>query len=226
MNQRGYRAGGRQQHRRHRRKLGRTEGGQVVAPRVGRPGGLAPRVMLAIARMSMRPEPSVLVEGEGAVPRATGNDDAAGEGLASASRLDSENSTEFSWRCPVSHRRPLPPATSFRSRRSRHRHRHGRWPTAVRRAVGHRIAVGAANRLPAAHRRHRRHRRGRMSTSTWAPEKRSAAGAPLSGDPEKSPPGSALPNGVGTSPPPPATPSWNSVKVAILTQSASPSFQM
>src|SRR5262249_24685061 len=56
------------------------------------------RVLAAIARMSIRPEPSVV--GAGAGPR-----DAEGAGfalgIASDCRFDSENSTEFSWRCPV-----------------------------------------------------------------------------------------------------------------------------
>src|SRR5688572_32263535 len=61
--------------------------------------------MAAIERMSIRPEPSepplLLIPGRGKL--------AAGEleGCASASRLDSEKSTEFSWRWPV---RPPPAA--------------------------------------------------------------------------------------------------------------------
>jgi hypothetical protein len=65
--------------------------------------------MLAMARMSIRPEPSVVVL---ALPGPPAERFAlAGRpllpvfGLASASRFDSENSTEFSWRCPV-----MPPA--------------------------------------------------------------------------------------------------------------------
>src|SRR5580765_3925263 len=58
----------------------------------------AVRVFAAIARMSIRPEPSVV--GAGAVPN-----DAAGAGfalgIASDCRFESENSTEFSWRWPV-----------------------------------------------------------------------------------------------------------------------------
>src|ERR1022692_4140788 len=54
-----------------------------------------PSVLAAMARMSIKPEPSVVA----------GPADAAGLvaalGIASDCRFDSENNTEFSWRCPV-----------------------------------------------------------------------------------------------------------------------------
>src|SRR5512138_700818 len=74
------------------------------APNDGRSSAVAPpgpssaagRVLAAIARMSMRPEPSVV----GAVD---GSADDAGfaAGIASDCRFESENRTEFSWRWPV-----------------------------------------------------------------------------------------------------------------------------
>ena len=72
-------------------------------PRMSALADDAPRVMLAMARMSIRPEPSVVVVVLGLVApgdRRLGSG-AALLGLASASRLDSENSTEFSCRWPV-----------------------------------------------------------------------------------------------------------------------------
>src|SRR6185503_7402990 len=55
------------------------------------------RVLAAIARMSIRPEPSVV----GAVDGIADADAGFAAGIASDCRFDSENSTEFSWRCPV-----------------------------------------------------------------------------------------------------------------------------
>src|SRR5439155_3760117 len=83
------------------------------APKVGRSLlcrlSLAfPRVIAAIERISMSPEPSV-----GPVaPGRSGPLLACAAGAASASRLDSENSTEFSWRWPV--RLEPPPAPLLR----------------------------------------------------------------------------------------------------------------
>src|SRR4051794_24699761 len=82
------------------------------APKVGRSllirgSPCEPRVIAAMERMSMRPEPSepplLLTPGRGAML-------AGAFGDASASGLDSEKSTEFSWRWPVSPPpAPLPP---------------------------------------------------------------------------------------------------------------------
>ncbi len=67
-------------------------------------GELSPNVMAAIERMSMSPDPSVLEDAEGTRTLAA-------EGTAKASRLASENRTEFSLRCPVRWvvLAPLPP---------------------------------------------------------------------------------------------------------------------
>src|SRR5262245_5778873 len=68
------------------------------AVEVGPPSDGKPRVLAAMARMSISPEPSVV--GAGAEPRLTAGDGLAA-GIASDCRFESENNTEFSWRWPV-----------------------------------------------------------------------------------------------------------------------------
>src|SRR6185295_572812 len=72
---------------------GRSSSAVVVGPSEGEL-----RVLAAMARMSISPEPSVV--GAGAEPRLMEGDGLAA-GIASDCRFESENSTEFSWRWPV-----------------------------------------------------------------------------------------------------------------------------
>ena len=61
------------------------------------PSAAAGRVLAAIARMSIRPEPSVV----GAVVGSDAIVDGFALGIASDCKFESENRTEFSWRWPV-----------------------------------------------------------------------------------------------------------------------------
>jgi hypothetical protein len=122
--------------------------------------------MFAIARMSMSPEPSLLLEEDG-VPRAGDGAGNGEDGFARASRFESEKRTEFSWRWPVKPPAEAPPVAGIASNPAKPAPAEAA-PEEEDGALAAGARVGAANKSLAA---------GPFDTGAAAAANRSAEGA-------------------------------------------------